>query len=103
MLSGCTSVSVIPIVNNPTEAIITPLQTMESTSVEVATPMSILPLTPEISTEYASVTLEDIKNVKYSSEILINEESVLTGLPEGVSEEEKSIVMDYYKAIYKKF
>jgi hypothetical protein len=76
---------------------------VELTPVEVATPMPTLSPTPEIPTEHAPVTLEDVKNVKYSSEILINEEGILTGLPEGISEEEKSIVMDYYKAIQKKF
>lgn len=103
VLSGCVSVLVTPTVGNPTEVVVTPLLTKEPTSTEVSTPMPNLPPTPEIPTEHSPVTLEDVKNVKYSSEILINEEGVITGLPEGVPEEEKSLVVGYYEAIQKKF
>lgn len=103
VLSGCTSVLVTPMANNPTETVITPLLTKEPTLAEVATPVPTIPPTPEIPTEHSPVKLEDVKNVKYSSEILLNEEGVLTGLPEGISEEDKSLVADYYKATQKKF
>lgn len=103
LLSGCTSVLVTSTATNPTE-ITVPLLTEESTPTEVfVTPIPTVIPTPEIPSEHLPVTLEDVKNVKLSYEISVNEEGFLIGLPEGLSEEEKSLVTDYTKAIQNKF
>jgi len=102
VLSGCLGTSTV---GKPTESVITPSLTKESTPTptEVFTPSPTLTATPEIPTERSLVTLEDVRNVKHSSEILINDEGVLIGLPEEIPEEEKALVASYYEAIQKKF
>lgn len=110
VLSGCVSVLVTPSVSNPTEVITEPLPTenpipTEVTEVptDVATTVPVLPPTPEIPSEHSPVTLEDVKNIKHSFEILVNEDGALIKTPEGILEEEKSLLVEYYKAIQNKF
>lgn len=103
LLSGCNISPLTPTLRNPIETI-TPLSVKEPTSIESNTTLiPTLPLTQEIPMEHPPVTLEDVKNVERSFEIATNEEGVLTGLPEVISEEEKLQIEAYYKAIQKKF
>jgi len=54
-------------------------------------------------TERGEVTVEDVKNVEPSKKIAIDSNGVLTGFPEGTSQEKLDAVANYYQAIQKKF
>ena len=54
-------------------------------------------------TERGEVTIDDVKNVEPSKKIAIDSNGVLTGFPEGTSQEKLDAVTNYYKTIQKKF
>lgn len=104
LLSGCTTVIVTPVANDPTEVVDAPITPTEPTPTEETVP-PIPTLIPDLDvlSNHSPVTLEDVKNINHSSEISVTKEGILLGLPGGVPEEEMFLVKEFCKAVQTKF